>query len=154
MFDPATQRLLDAYPAIFLACHRRHPREDENGNVITEHQASILDHLHATRPITPSKLAEHLGISRSTMSIALGRLVRKGYVTRKRDARDARCVGLTLTPAGAHVKEQNTILEPELVREMLRAMPASELETALQGIERLADRAKILLRKRKREHDK
>jgi hypothetical protein len=55
--DPRIRRLLDAYPAIFLACHRRHLREDETGKVITAHQASVLDHLHATRPTRPSKLA-------------------------------------------------------------------------------------------------
>ncbi|HMH06963.1 MAG TPA: hypothetical protein VK579_09835, partial [Terriglobales bacterium] len=61
--------------------------------------------------------------------------------------------GLTLTPAGVRVKEQNTILDPELVREMFRPMPARELDTALQGIESMAKYAKILLRSRKRGHD-
>jgi len=32
MLDPGIRRLLDAYPAIFLACHRQHVREDEAGN--------------------------------------------------------------------------------------------------------------------------
>jgi hypothetical protein len=51
------------------------------------------------------------------------------------------------------VKEQNSILEPNLVREMLRSMPPRELEAALQGLERLATYASILLKKRKWEHD-
>jgi hypothetical protein len=29
---------LIAYPAIFLACHRQHVRDDETGKTITEHQ--------------------------------------------------------------------------------------------------------------------
>jgi hypothetical protein len=49
MVDSRIRRLLDAYPAIFLACHRQHVREDETGKAITERQASVLDHLHATR---------------------------------------------------------------------------------------------------------
>jgi DNA-binding MarR family transcriptional regulator len=153
MLDSRIRRLLDAYPAIFLACHRRHVREDEAGKAITEHQASVLDHLHATRPTTLSKLAEHMGVGRSTMSITVSRLVRGGYIASSRDKNDARCVGLTLTPAGVRVKEQNTILEPELVRKMLRSMPAGELETALQGIECLAKYARVLLRQRKRGRD-
>jgi DNA-binding MarR family transcriptional regulator len=111
MFDSRIKRLLDAYPAIFLACHRQHVREDEAGKAITEHQASVLNHLHATRPTTLSKLAEHMGISRSTMSITVARLVRGGYITRDRDKNDARCVGLTLTLTGVRVKEQNTVLD-------------------------------------------
>jgi DNA-binding MarR family transcriptional regulator len=153
MFDSRIRRLLDAYPAIFLACHRQHVREDEAGKAITEHQASVLDHLHATRPTTLSKLAEHMGVSRSTMSITVARLVRGGYITRDRDKNDARCVGLTLTLTGARVKEQNTVLEPELMREMFRLMPTGELETALKGMECLAKYARILLRQRKRGRD-
>ena len=87
------------------------------------------------------------------MSITVARLVRGGYVASRRDGNDARCVGLTLTPAGVRVKEQNTVLEPELVREMFRAMPAAELEAALQGVECMAKYAGILLRQRKRGRD-
>jgi MarR family transcriptional regulator, organic hydroperoxide resistance regulator len=152
--EPRIRRLLDAYPAIFLACHRRHVRDDETGRVITAHQASVLDHLHATRPTKPSQLAEHLGVSRSTMSITVKRLASAGYIRMDRDKRDARCFALTLTPAGSRVQEQNTVLDPELVKKMFRAMPAGELETALQSIEQLAKYAKILLRQRKRGYDR
>lgn len=150
MLHSEIRRLLDAYPAIFLACHRQHVREDEGGNAVTEHQASVLDHLHGARPTTLSKLAEHMGVGRSTMSITVAKLVRRGYIVRRRDKNDARSVGLTLTPAGVRIKEQNTVLDPELMREMFRLIPAGELEAALQGIECLAKYAKILLRRRKR----
>jgi len=95
-----------------------------------------------------------MGVSRSTMSITVARLVRHGYIARRRDQDDARCVGLVLTRAGARIKEQNTILDPELLRKMLGLLPADELETALRGMERLAKAAKILLQRRKREHDR
>jgi DNA-binding MarR family transcriptional regulator len=153
MVDSRIRRLLDAYPAIFLACHRQHVREDEAGKAVTENQASVLHHLHVTRPTTLSKLAEHMGVGRSTMSITVARLVRSGYVTRERGKDDGRCVGLTLTPAGVRVKEENTVLEPELVRKMFCTMRAGELETALQGVECIAKHARILLRQRKRGHD-
>jgi DNA-binding MarR family transcriptional regulator len=154
MLDSRIRRLLDAYPAIFLACHRRHLREDEAGKGVTEHQASVLDHLHATRAMNLSHLAEHMGVGRSAMSIAVARLVRGGYVATSPDKQDARRVSLTLTPAGARVKEQNTILDGELVTAMFRLMSAAELETALQGVECLAKYAKILLRQRKRSVDR
>jgi len=76
--DVQTRDLLDAYPAIFLACHRRHVREDERGESVTEHQASVLDDLDANRPTILSKLAEHMGVSRSAMSITAARLVHEG----------------------------------------------------------------------------
>lgn len=152
--DGQCRRLLDAYPAIFLACHRRHVRDDKSGRHVTENQASVLDHLDRQQPITLSKLAEHMGVSRSTMSITVARLVRDGYIVRTRNKSDGRTVGLRLTAAGTDVKEQNSILEPELMRQMFRLMPTDEAETALQGMESLAKYARILLRRRKRERDK
>ena len=154
MLDSRIERLFDAYPAIFLACHRRHLREDESGEAITEHQASVLQHLHATRPTTLSRLAEHMGVTRSTMSITVARLTRAGYIASSRDKRDARYVNLTLRPAGVKVKEENTVLDAELVKKMFQQMPATELEVALKGIEYMAKYARLLLRQRTRGHDR
>lgn len=150
MFETQVQRLLDAYPTIFLAAHRQHIRSDESGKRITEHQAAVLDHLHTDRGTTLSKLAEHMGVGRSAMSIMVSRLVRAGYIARKRDARDTRCITLTLTRAGSRVKEQNSILDPDLLKTMFRLMRPAEMESALKGIESLAKYARILLRHRKR----
>jgi DNA-binding MarR family transcriptional regulator len=150
MLDSPARRLLDAYPAIYLACHRQHLRADGAENALTAHQASILDHLDAERATTLSGLAEHMGVSLSTMSINVARLVRGGYIARRRSKKDARCVRLTLTPAGARVREQNSFLDPSLMKKMFRLMPARELETALQGIEILARYSGFLLRQRKR----
>ncbi len=142
-----------AYPTIYLACHRDHTRADEAGNSLTENQASVLDHLDAVRPTTLSKLAEHMGVGRSTMSTTIARLVRGGYVSRKIDGQDRRKAGLTLTAAGKRIQEQNTVLNPVLVRQMLRMMGPEEADRALAGIERLGQAAAILLKRRKRERD-
>src|SRR3954469_2130332 len=154
MSDQRIRRLLDAYPAIYLACHRRHVLSNETGEYLSERQASVIDHLDAQQPVTLSKLAEHMGVGISAMSIMVARLERGGYVRRKHDAQDRRCVGLTLTRAGARVKEQNTVLDPALVREIFRRMRAAELETALAGLEALAKQARYLLLDRKRRLDR
>lgn len=151
--DTQSRRLLDAYPAIFLACHRQHVRDDESGRTLTEHQASVLDHLSAEKAITVSRLAEHMGVGRSTMSIIVGKLVRQGFIARERNRKDRRTAGLRLTRAGMRIKEQNSILDPDLMREMFGLMRPHELESALQGVECLAKYARMLLRRRKRERD-
>jgi DNA-binding MarR family transcriptional regulator len=154
MLDLRVRRLQAAYPAIFLACHQKHVREDSSGNTVTERQASVLDHLSEKQPITLSMLAEHMGVSRSTMSITVSRLVRGGYVARRKSAQDSRLVALTLTPAGVRIRDENALLHPELVRQIFRKMKPEEVETALQGIECLAKYARLLLRQRKREQDR
>lgn len=150
MYEAEIRRLLDAYPAIFLAAHRQHIRSDERGTNVSERQASVLDHLDEKRGATLSKLAEHMGVGRSAMSIMVTRLVGSGYVARSRSNQDRRCVTLKLTRRGARVKDQNAILDHELLRSMFRMMPAAELEGALQGVESLAEYARSLLRRRKR----
>lgn len=154
MLDLRVRRLQAAYPAIFLACHQKHVREDSSGSTVTERQASVLDHLSEKQPVTLSKLAEHMGVSRSTMSITVSRLVRGGYVARRKSAQDSRLVALTLTPAGVRIRDENALLHPDLVRQIFRKMKPEEVETALQGIECLAKYARLLLRQRKREQDR
>ena len=153
MLHSQGQRFLGAYVAIYLACHRQHLRSDEGGNPITAHQASVLDHLDATRATTLSKLAEHMGVGRSTMSITVARLMRRGYIARRRDKVDRRRSELTLTPAGMRVREQNTVLDPALMNKMFRLMRADELEESLAAIARMANCARILLQQRKRRRD-
>jgi DNA-binding MarR family transcriptional regulator len=154
MVDTRVRRLLAAYPAIFLACHREHTRADEAGKALTENQASVLNHLDADRPTTLSKLAEHMGVGRSTMSTTVTRLARGGYIARGRGRQDRRSVALTLTPTGKRIQEQHSVLDQQLVQEMLKMMKPGEAELALAGMERLAQAAAILLKRRKRERDR
>jgi len=153
MLEANVRRLMAAYPTIYLACHRDHTRADDSGNPLTENQASVLDHLDAIRPTTLSKLAEHMGVGRSTMSTTVARLMRSGYVARKVDGHDRRKAGLTLTAAGKRIQEQNTVLNPLLVRQLFSMMEPEEADRALAGIERLGRAAAILLKRRKRERD-
>lgn len=154
MFDLQVKRLQDAYPTIYLACHRQHIRTDEQGKNVTERQASVLDHLDTRTPVTLSKLAEHLGVSRSTMSITVSRLVRNGYISRRKDAKDARSIALVLTARGARIKEENAVLNPKEIEKLFGLMRPAELDTALRGIEVLAKYARIQLRNRKRDRDR
>lgn len=154
MFEAEIRRLLVAYPTIYLLCHRRHIRDDENGVMVTAHQASILDHLDIQTPTTLSELAEHLGIGRSAMSIQVSQLVRRGYIRRRTIRFGGRTAGLTLTATGNRVKKQNTVLDPELVKSLFASMPKAELEPALQAVERLAKYADMLTRRRARNRDR
>jgi DNA-binding MarR family transcriptional regulator len=153
MLETNVERLLAAYPTIYLACHRDHTRTDQAGNPLTENQASVLDHLHETRPTTLSRLAEHMGVGRSTMSTTVARLVQGGYIARQPDKRDRRSIGLTLSAAGKRIQEENTVLNPQLVRQIFKMMEPAEADRALAGMECIAKYAAVLLKQRKRERD-
>jgi DNA-binding MarR family transcriptional regulator len=132
------RRLLDLYPKIFHACHTRHVKDPESGNVLSAHQASILDHLDEVEATTLAGLARHSGVTASTMSVAVDRLVRHGYVTRERHVGDGRKVQLRLSPPGVAMRDANSVLDAERVRAMLAHLNEADLEVALGGLELLA----------------
>ena len=130
--------LLDAYPRIYFACHRRHVRDPERDRVLSAHQASILDHLDAVEPTSLNDLAAHMGVTPSTMSIAIDRLQRTGYVVRERDTRDRRRLQLRLTEDGVRIRGANSVLDPDLVARMLDELSSTERREALAGLAVLA----------------
>lgn len=138
------QRLLADYPRIFFACHRRHVRDARTGATLSAHQASILDHLDAVAATTLSDLARHLGVTPGTMSVAVDRLVRDGYVVRNWDERDRRRVQLRLSDAGTRVREANSVLDPARVEALIGQLAPPDRERALAGLALLARAADAL----------
>jgi DNA-binding MarR family transcriptional regulator len=100
-----------------------------------------MDHLDAESPTMLTDLAEHLGVTPATMSIAVGRLVEQGYVTRVLDPVDRRKVQLRLTEAGVRICAANSVLEPTLVEQMLDHLTSAERRTALHGLSLLGKAA-------------
>ncbi len=145
MRDAATAKLLDLYPRIFFACHTRHVRDPLSKRRLSAHQASILDHLDPLEPIALMDLACHMGVTESTMSLNVERLVRTGYVLRQRDWRDKRRVGLRLSAAGERIKEVQSVLEPARVRALLGRLPPRERKEGLHGLGLLARAAQEMM---------
>jgi MarR family transcriptional regulator, organic hydroperoxide resistance regulator len=144
----AARKLLAAYPRIFFACHARHVRDPKTRRLLSAHQASILDHLDSVEAVTLMGLAKHMGVTPATMSLAIERLVRRGYVQRARDASDRRRLKLRLTAAGVRIKEASSVLEPERVRALLAGLPPRERQQALHGLDLLARAADELMARR------
>ena len=101
----AMSAVMTLYPRIYFACHTRHVRDPQSQRLLSRHQASILDHLDEIEPTTVMDLARHMGVTAATMSLAIDRLERKGYVVRLKDAKDRRRVHVRLTTAGVRVRE-------------------------------------------------
>jgi DNA-binding MarR family transcriptional regulator len=134
----AARKLMEHYPKVYFACHRRHVRDDARRALLSAHQASILDHLDDVEPTGVSELAMHMGVTPSTMSLALDRLERGGYVARGRDPLDGRKVNVRLTRDGVRIKEKQSVLEPEAVRRMLGRLTAAQRRAAVDGLALLA----------------
>ena len=131
-------QVLELYPKIFHACHSRHVRDPKTREQISANQARVLDHLDDVEPTSLMGLARHMGVSASTMSLSVDRLVRRGYVTRSRDASDRRVVNLRLTPDGTRLRDAQSVLDPARVNAMLLKLSPEDRHDAIRGLALLA----------------
>lgn len=144
------QILMDALERVRGACRPRMAQDPEGGERVSAHQARLLALLDEEDPAMVGELAEHLGVTASTMSLTLGRLEAAGYVSRHRDPVDRRVRNVRLTPAGARARDAFRELDPERVERLLALLdPEARRETlrALALLGGAADR----LRRRERE---
>jgi len=137
----SVRQLMTFYPQIYFACHTRHVRDLRSNIVLSAHQASVLDHLDEIEPTNLRTLAAHMGVTPSTMSITINRLVRQRYVVRRRSTNDARQLQLLLTRAGVRIKSEKSVLDPALVKVLLDQLGAFERRQALHGLGLLAQAA-------------
>jgi MarR family transcriptional regulator, organic hydroperoxide resistance regulator len=141
MASDAVRQLMELYPRIYFACHRRHVRDPKSHRILSAHQGSILDHLDEREPLMLLELARHMGVTPSTMSLQIEQLVRKKYVTRERDARDGRRLKLRLSPDGVRIREANSVLDTDRVSKMLGRLSDEERTAGLAGLALLAKAA-------------
>lgn len=138
---------LSAYPRIYAACRTRMVRDPKGGTALTAHQAGVLSHLDAFEPVMVGELAEHLGVTASTMSITLTRLERVGLISRARDPADRRVMNVLLTSAGVRLRDASSELDPERVDRMLSRLDPESRTAALRGLGLLAEAADALIRR-------
>lgn len=144
--DVLLQRVLRSYPAIYLACHVRHPRAATNAHRINDRDANILGHLDLQRPMTPTQLAQHMGVTGATMSSALQRLETLGYVVRTRRGDDRRGVDVRITPAGASAMAATSVLDGDRVMTALKRLTPAQRQVAVDGLVTLAHACRSLMR--------
>lgn len=138
MSKDAVRQVMELYPRIYFACHTRHVRDPKTKRLLSAHQASILDHLDEREPLTLLDLARHMGVTPSTMSLHMDRLVRRGYVLRERDAKDGRRLKLRISRAGVLVREAKSVLDPARVKGLLTRLSAEEQAVGIAGLALLA----------------
>lgn len=107
---------------------------------ITAQQRLVIRFLGRYPGITPSRLAALLRVDRSTVSTTLSRLVKKGFVSFRRDARDRRRVTLGLTATGRALDGPAPHTVEAAVNALLAEIDARDLEATQRVLARLAQR--------------
>ncbi len=92
---------------------------------------------HKGEGCTVSALAKSLGITVSSATIALSKLIQKGFVHKVRSQKDSRIVRVYLTEKGKSVDTYHRICRREMVDEISRGLSDEEKKYVLLVIKRL-----------------
>lgn len=131
-----------AYPQIYFACHTRHVRRASTATRLSATDSTLLAHLDERQGVRPTALARHLGVAASTLSAAIARLAKLGYVVQRSDAKDRRAIELLLSEKGAAAMQASSVLESARVKRMLAKLTPAERRRALEGLGLLAKAAR------------
>lgn len=89
------------------------------------------------KPKTISEIAEDLGITLPSVTVAINKLVKKGYVEKLRGEEDARIVYVTLTKQGKKIDSVHRYFHESMVRSIISGMSEQEQQVLYQGILKL-----------------
>ncbi len=86
---------------------------------------------------TISSIAQELDITLPSVTVAINKLARKGYVEKVRGGSDARKVYVTLTAKGKEVDQLHQGYHEEMVRTIRQGLAQEEKQVLLEGIKKL-----------------
>jgi DNA-binding MarR family transcriptional regulator len=144
MFDSDIYEIQRLYPMIYIGCHTDHVRSTSTKWKLSSYDSSILAHLDINEGMSPQSLASHLGVVPSTLSAAISRLTKLGYIESESTPGDRRRKALRLTTLGAEAMASTSVLDTERVRTMLALLNPTERKAALEGLSILARAARMM----------
>ena len=106
---------------------------------LSQHERQLLHHVPRSGGIALTALAAHLALPKSTASVVVKDLERRGFVRRARDERDERRLAIVLSDDGAARVAADTVLEPARLARALDGLDADERGELLRLFEALAD---------------
>ena len=129
--------IVDAYPPILKVEDTILKRSDNIDLSINEMHMLEAVGKGKNKPKTISEIAEDLGITLPSVTVAINKLVKKGYVEKLRGEEDARIVYVTLTKQGKKIDSVHRYFHESMVRSIISGMSEQEQQVLYQGILKL-----------------
>lgn len=123
-----------AFPATFLAFHRRDGRRSQ----LTNASRAVLQHLAVTGPISIGEAALHLDRAQSVVSGIVTQLEGHGLLEREPDPANRRRTLVWLTEAGlARLRDDADVLDRRLVAEAMEDLDEATRRGLIDGLDAL-----------------
>jgi DNA-binding MarR family transcriptional regulator len=127
----------------------RKEMRSRRGPALSVPQLRVLTFLSHVPGAPLASVTEHLGVSRSTASAIIDRLVRRKLVNRAEDPQERRCVVLTLTSAGAQHLQQARDATCTRLAKVLAGLSAADLLQVTEGLTLLGNAFKDMVASRR-----
>ena len=111
----------------------------ERGVHLTMSEVHTLENIRKSKSKTMSDVAKKLLVTQGTLTVAINRLVKKGYVTRTKDEHDKRIVRLGLTEKADSVMVVHDAFHEEMIDSMITDMNIDEDKNLLNSLRRVMD---------------
>jgi DNA-binding MarR family transcriptional regulator len=104
---------------------------------VTPGEFSLMTIVQANPQIRQTDLVQIYRLDKSTMSVAVSRLVRRGLLIQQKSPEDRRFHGLRLTQAGEEVLETVTEIVQDQERRMAAAVGDADWHTTMEALRRI-----------------
>lgn len=118
---------------------------EEKALIVQEYvDISIID-LHILEAIgyensrNMTAVANHIGVTVGTLTIAINNLVKKGYVKRVRSSKDRRVVLISLTPMGQKAYNHHQKFHDSMLQELEDLLQEDEIKTLVKTLNIIND---------------
>lgn len=104
------------------------------GSDLTPRQYAVLVTVFLNEGLSQTHLVEKTGIDRSTLADIVRRLLKKGYLQRRRTKEDARAYAVKLTPGGMQALKSAEPVSRRVDEKILSALPTTQRDRFLQDL--------------------
>lgn len=130
----ASDDFCEAFPATFLAFHRRDGRRSE----LTNASRAVLQHLALTGPVSIGEAAKHLERAQSVVSDIVSQLESHGLLEREPDPDNRRRTLVWLTETGfERLRADADVLDRRLVAEAMNHLDETTQRGLIEGLNAL-----------------
>jgi DNA-binding MarR family transcriptional regulator len=94
---------------------------------LTSTQIHYLDAVRHCRDATVTRVAESMGLSKASVTLAVDRLSTAGFLEKKPSPTDRRSSTIVLTPRGRRIVEKHEAVYVDVARRLLSSLPRQSI---------------------------
>ncbi|WP_312650267.1 transcriptional regulator, SarA/Rot family [Proteiniclasticum sp.] len=109
----------------------------ESGSDLTITEMHTIHAVGEERPRTMTEVSRDLNITMGTLTTGVDKLIKKGYLVRKRSEEDKRVVLVELTEKGIEARRMHDSFHQDMISSVIEALDDGEEEVLIQALNKL-----------------